>query len=169
HQLSKRHVTIMVCVRTARIFSQTYSLQHHGRMASDGARPRIRCLAFAVELYEGADQDRVFAPRTAIVALERGLILGGDITSTGRQFRLHRVAEVLSALLSVCEIRVAGQIKAAAVTRWNCAKRPVGFADDVKPSPQPTGARGIHGEVTGILDRAFAQFLQVKRSRPLQN
>ena len=49
------------------------------------------------------------------------------------------------------------------------AKRPVGFADDVKPAPQPAGARGVHGEVAGIVDCAFAHFLQVKRARPLQD
>jgi hypothetical protein len=49
------------------------------------------------------------------------------------------------------------------------AKRPVGFADDVKPAPQPGGARGVHGEVAGIVDRAFNQFLQVKCARPLQD
>ena len=49
------------------------------------------------------------------------------------------------------------------------AKRAVGFADDVKPAPQPGGARGVHGEVAGIVDRAFTQFLQVKRARPLQD
>jgi hypothetical protein len=46
-----------------------------------------------------------------------------------------------------------------AVTRWNRAERLIGFADNVKPAPQPAGARSVHGEVAGILNRAFAHFL----------
>jgi hypothetical protein len=61
------------------------------------------------------------------------------------------------------------QIAAVAVTRRNRAKRPVGFADDVKPAPEPGGARRVHGEVAGIVDRPFAQFLPIKRARPLQD
>ena len=72
-------------------------------------------------------------------------------------------------LYSVGEIHDACQIAAAAVPGRNRAKRLIGFADDVKPAPQPAGARGVHGEVAGILDRAFAHFLQVKRARPLQH
>ena len=53
--------------------------------------------------------------------------------------------------------------------RGERAERPTGFADDIKPAPKPTGTRGVHGEIAGIVDRAFAHFLQVKRARPLQD
>ena len=49
------------------------------------------------------------------------------------------------------------------------AKHPVGFAYDVKPTPQPAGPRGVHGEVAVIVDCAFANLLQVKRASPLQD
>jgi len=48
-------------------------------------------------------------------------------------------------------------------------KRPVGLADNAKPAPKPTGARGIHGKVAGIVDRAFAHLFRVKRARFLQD
>ena len=53
--------------------------------------------------------------------------------------------------------------------RGERAERPTGFADDIKPAPKPTGTCGVHGKVAGIVDRAFAHFLQVKRARPLQD
>jgi hypothetical protein len=57
------------------------------------------------------------------------------------------------------EIRDAFQIATVAVTRWNRAKRLIGFAYNVKPAPQAAGPRSVHGEVAGILNRAFAHFL----------
>ena len=55
------------------------------------------------------------------------------------------------------------------MTGRNRTKRPVGFTDDVKAAAQPAGSRSVHGEVAGILDRALAHFLLVKRARPLQH
>lgn len=167
HQLSIQHITVLIGVRAVRIFSTTDAPQQHRRMPADGARPRIRGIAFAVELQERADQDRVLSLRVAIITFKRRDLLARHIRPAGRQFGIHRVAEVLRAAYSVGEIRDALQIAAVAVTRRHRAKRPVGFADHVEPSHQPAGARGVHGEVAGIFDRAFAHLAQVKRARPL--
>ena len=127
-------------------------------------------VAFAVELHERADERHVFSCRVAIIALERRDRLVRHIGPAGRQLGIHRIAEVLGALYAVGEIRDALQIATAAVTRWNRAKRPVGLRRSRRTgAPSPAGARRVHGEVAGILDRAFAHLLQVKRARPLQH
>src|SRR5580704_4090033 len=92
-------------------------------------------LAFAVKLNERAYQSRVFFRRGAIVAFEGRSRLGGYIGPTSRQERIHSVAEVFRAPLSVGEIRDAFQIAAAAVTRRKGTERSGGFANDVKPRP----------------------------------
>src|SRR6516225_3070976 len=138
-------------------------------MPADGAWSRICGFAFAVELHERAAESHVFSRSVAIIPFEGGYRFGRHIGAASRQFGIHRIAEVLRALDSVCEIRTALQIATIAVPRRNRAKRTVRFADNVKAAREPTGARGVHGEVAGILNCTFAQFFQVKRSRPLQN
>src|SRR5689334_13205856 len=138
-------------------------------MPADDARPRIGRVALAVELYEGAVEGHIFARGVAVIALEVRYRLVGHIGPAGRQLGIHRVAEILRAVDTVGEIRDALQIATAAMPRWYRAKRAVSFADDIKAPPKSTRPRGIHGEVAGILDRAVADFFQVKRPRPLQH
>ncbi|TPM29734.1 hypothetical protein FJ955_12760 [Mesorhizobium sp. B2-2-2] len=87
---------------------------------------------------------------------------------------MQRIAEVLRAALAVGEIGDALQIPAAAVACRDRAKRLAGLADDVITVtqfvvPQIARARRIHGEVAGIVNGSCADFLQVKRSGPLQD
>src|SRR6185437_12351478 len=103
------------------------------------------------------------------VPFERCDRLVSHIWAARCQLGVHRIAEVLCALDSVCEIRDACQIAAAAVTGWNRAKRPVGFTDNVKPAAKSAGSRGVQGEVAGIFHCAVAYFFLVKRARPLQH
>src|SRR5262245_55417577 len=98
-------------------------------MPADGARSRVCGVALAVELHERAPESHGLSRSAAIIAFERCDRLLRHIGPAGRQLGIHRIAEVLRALNSICEIRDASQIAAAAVTRWNRAKRPVGFAD----------------------------------------
>src|ERR1700677_5028 len=157
----------MVCVLAVRIFSQTYSGQHLGWMPPDSALPGVCGLAFAVKLYERAEENGVFFRCNAVIAFERGFRFARHIGPAGRQFRIHRIAEVLRAPSPVGEIRHAVQIATAAVTGGNGAKRPVGFANDVKPAPCRAIIRAcsVHGEVTWISN----PLLEVKRASPLQD
>ena len=126
----------MVCVWTPRIFSKTDVSQQLGRMPANLALSGVCGLAFAVKLNERADQSRVLFRRDAVIAFERRNRLGGDIGSSGCQFRIHCITEVLRASFSVCEICDAFQIETAAVTRRNRTKRSVGFADNIEPASQ---------------------------------
>src|SRR4029077_6556947 len=130
-------------------------------MPADGARSRVCGVALAVELHERAAESHGLSRSAAIIAFERRDLLSRHIGPAGRQLGIHRIAEVLRALYSVCEIRDAFQIATVAVTHWNRAKRLVGFAYNVKPAPQPAGPRSVHGEVAGILYCAFLHFLQI--------
>ncbi len=131
-----------------------------------------RGLAFAVSPSpSNCTKERLNAtdfPAVAIIALEARDGFVRHVGAARRQLGIHRIAEVLRATDTVREIH-ARHVATAAVPRWHRAERPVGFANDVKPAPKPTGPRRVHGEVAGILDRAFAYFLQVKRARPLQH
>src|SRR5262245_14805118 len=168
HQLSIGNVTVFAGVGAVWIFAKAYAPQHHGRMPADGAGSGIFGVAFAIKLHEGAVQSDVFSRRVAVVAFEGRPRLHRHIWTAGRQLGIHRIAEVLRAVDAVGEIRAA-QIAAVAVTHWNRAKRPLGFANDVEPPPEPAGARRVHGEVAGGFHRPFAHFLQIERARSLQN
>src|SRR5271163_1941058 len=98
-------------------------------MSADLALSGVCGLAFAVELHERACENRILLRRDAVIALERCLRLARHIGAAGCQVRIHRIAEVLRASSSVCEIRDTFQIATAAVSRRNHTKRPVGLAD----------------------------------------
>jgi hypothetical protein len=138
-------------------------------MAADGARSGVHRVALAVELDERAHQGHAFSPRGAIITFERRSDFGRHVRPAGRKLGIHRIAEVLCAVNVVCKIRDAFQVAAVTMAGWDRAKRPVGFADDVKSASQAAGARGVHGEVAGIVDCAFTHPLQIKRARPLQD
>ena len=57
------------------------------------------------------------------------------------------------------------------MARGGRAKRPVGFADRVKPLPRSAmvGTRRVHGKIAGIFDDSCGHLLQIKRARPLQH
>ena len=138
-------------------------------MAADGTRSGVRRVALAVELDERAHQGHAFSVRGAIITFERRSDFGRHIRPAGRQLGIHRIAEVLCAANVVCKIRDAFKVAPVAMAGWDRAKRPVRFADDVKSASQAAGARGVHSEVAGIVDCAFAHLLQIKRARPLQD
>src|SRR5262245_25274303 len=128
-------------------------------MAADGARSGVHRVALAVELDKRAHQGHALSSRGAIITFERRSDFGRHIRSAGRKLGIHRIAEVLCAANVVCKIRDAFQVAAVAMAGWDRAKGLVSFADDVKSASQAAGASGVHGEVAGIVDYAFAHFL----------
>ena len=126
-------------------------------MSADGALSGVCGLAFAVELEERAHENRVSSARGAIIPLEGRGGLARHIGPARRQVGVHRVAEIFHAPPSVGEIRNPVQVPPAAVACGDRAKRPLGFADDVKPAPQSAaevmGTRRVKREVAGIADR----------------
>jgi hypothetical protein len=105
-------------------------------MSTDGARSGVGGLAFAIELNKRARQGRILFRRHTIIAFERRFRLTCHVGAAGRQVRIHGIAKILRALSAICEISNTLQIATAAVPCGNRTKRPVGFANNVKPGAQ---------------------------------
>src|SRR5207253_8379789 len=117
-------------------------------MPADLTLPGIGSLSLAVKLNERAHQDGILFRGVAIIALERGFRLGRHVGAAGCQIRIQRIAEILRTPSAVREVRDTLHVATTAMTRGDRTKRPVSFADRVKPPPQSAivGTRRVHGK-----------------------
>src|SRR5258708_12065292 len=140
-------------------------------MPADVTLSGIGGLSLAVKLNERAHQEGILFRGVAIIALEQGSRLGRHVGAAGRQIRIQRIAEILRTLFTVSEVRDTLDVATTAMTRGDCTKRTVSFADRVKSLPQSATVRTrrVHGKIAGIFGDACGHLLQIKRARSLQD
>ena len=133
-------------------------------MPADSAFARIGRFTLAVELHEGAGQHSDLARRRLVIALERGFQLACDVGATHGQVGIGRVAEILHAFAAVLEVGDARQVAPAAMTRCDHPEHLLAFADDVEAPRRRVRAGGVHGEIAAVMDLAFLDLLEIKRT-----